>query len=356
MDLPELREQIDNLDDELLRLLSRRAQLALEIGEAKRKAGRTVYAPEREEELLRSLERRNAGRMPGGAVRAIFREIMSASLALEKGLTIAYFGPEATWTHQAARAKFGASVCYVAQPSIPDVFFEVARGRADYGVVPIENSTEGAVSHTLDVFIDSELMICSQVLLKIEHCLASNGSMESIKRIYSHPQAFGQCRQWLCHHLPHAELVEVSSTTRAAELSAKSPGSAAICGVMGAQIHGLHTLQVSIQDNSTNTTRFLVLGHEDCPPTGDDKTSLMFGLQDRAGALHDVLDAFARRQVNMSKIESRPSRRRAWEYFFFADVTGHRNDPPLREAFDELAANSSYLKILGSYPNTREES
>lgn len=350
MTLPEIRNKIDQIDEKLIVLLNARADLVHEVGVLKKKEGVAIYAPEREEQLLRSLEAKNKGRLPAKAIRAIYREIMSASLALEKDLTIAYLGPEATWTHQAARQKFGASIEYAPQANITDVFDVVARGKSDYGVVPIENSTEGAVNHTLDVFMDSDLKICAQVLLKIENNLLAKGSREEIRKIYSHPQVFGQCRQWLRHNLPKVDLIEVSSTTRAAELAAQEPGTAALAGKMAAEVYGLNILEASIQDNPNNTTRFLVIGHETCPPTGNDKTSLMFCLQDKPGALFSVLEPFKSLGINMSKIESRPSKRKQWEYFFFVDVDGHAQDPGLVRALEQIQPSCSLIKILGSYP------
>ena len=353
MTLPKIRAKIDAIDQKLLQLLNSRADLVHEIGLLKRKGGMLPYAPEREEKLLRSLARRNSGgRLSEQSVRAIYREIMSASLALEKDLTIAYLGPAATWTHQAARGKFGASVKYSPQSNISEVFNAVARGRADYGVVPIENSTEGAVSHTLDVFMDSELKICAQILLKIENNLIANISQGKIRKIYSHPQVFGQCRQWLRQNFPGADLVEVSSTTRAAELAAKEKGAAALAGRMAAEVYKLRILQGSVQDNPHNTTRFLVLGKETCPRTGDDKTSIMFGVQDKTGALFRALEPFQRLKVNMSKIESRPSKRKAWEYFFFVDVDGHVTDKKVVRALNALKKHCTFVKILGSYPRS----
>jgi len=352
MSLPEIRKKIDAIDAKLLQLLNDRADLVHEVGLLKRKEGAAIYAPEREEQLLRSLLKRNKGRLPETAIRAIYREIMSASLALEKDLTIAYFGPVATNTHQAARSKFGASVQYTPQVSIADVFDVVARCNADYGVVPIENSTEGAVNHTLDVFVDSDLRICAQILLKIENHLAAKIPMEEIRKVYSHPQVLGQCRNWLRHNLPGVDLVEVSSTSRAAELASKEPHAGAITGKMAAEVYGLNILVPSIQDSPNNTTRFLVIGHNTCPPTGDDKTSLMLCVNDRPGALLDVLEPFKRLQINMSKIESRPSKRKAWEYYFFVDVDGHAGDAPVAKALEELKKHCSFVKILGSYPKS----
>ncbi len=355
MTLPEIRKKIDAIDDQLIRSLNERADLVHEVGIVKKADGTEIYAPEREETLLRSLSVKNAalkGRLPESAIRAIYREIMSASLALEKDLTIAYFGPQSTNTHQAARSKFGASVNYVPEVSIADVFDVVARGKADYGVVPIENSTEGAVNHTLDVFMESELRICAQILLKIENHLSAKIPRDQIKKLYSHPQVFGQCRNWLRHNLPHVDLVEVSSTPRAAELAASEPNAGCIVGRMAAESYGLEILDASIQDIPNNTTRFLVIGRTASPPTGDDRTSLMFCVQDKPGALFHALEPFNRLRISMSKIESRPSKRKAWEYFFFVDVDGHASEPKLAEALTELEKHCSFLKILGTYPKS----
>lgn len=354
MDLHELRQKIDALDDRLIALLNERADLVHAVGELKRAEGLEIYAPEREETLLRALTAKNAaqgGRLPATGLRAIYREIMSASLALEKDLAIAYLGPPATWTHQAARAKFGASVRYSPQSSIADVFDAVARGRADYGVVPIENSTEGAVNHTLDVFIESELRICAQIVLKIENHLLAPGERTAIQRLYSHPQVFGQCRNWLRANFPRAELIEVSSTSRAGELAKEAADAGALGGGMVAELHGLNVLERAVQDQPNNATRFLVIGGRDCPPTGQDKTSLMFGVSDEAGALLTALEPFREAKVSLSKIESRPSKRRPWEYVFFVDAQGHAQDAPMVKALDALNKRCSFLKILGSYPS-----
>jgi chorismate mutase/prephenate dehydratase len=347
-----IRKRIDEVDTKLLGLLNQRADLVHEVGVVKKEAGLTIYAPEREEALLQGLERKNQGRLPATAIRAIYREIMSAALALEKGLTIAYLGPQATWSHQAARAKFGASVDYSPQANIGDVFDQVTRRRADYGVVPIENSVEGAVNHTLDLFMDSELKICAQTLLRIENNLLSNEPKEKITKIYSHPQVFGQCRKWLKANAPDAEWIEVSSTTKAAEHASREPGTAALAGAMAAEVYGLAILERSIQDSPNNTTRFLVISHATCPPTGADKTSLMFCVQDRAGALYSAIEPFNRLKLSMSKIESRPSKRKNWEYFFFVDIEGHCDDEPVKNAISELEKHCTFVKVLGSYPRT----
>ena len=355
MTLSEIRKHIDAIDGQLLSLLNERADLVHEVGVVKKAEGAQIYAPEREETVLRALAAKNAklkGRLPEKSVRAIYREIMSASLALEKDLTIAYFGPESTNTHQAARSKFGASVNYTPQVSIADVFDVVARGGADYGVVPIENSTEGAVNHTLDVFMDSDLHICAQVLMKIENHLVAKIPKGEIRKVYSHPQVFGQCRNWLRLNLPNVELIEVGSTPRAAALAASEPHAAAITGAMAAEVHGLNVLDPSIQDIAGNTTRFLVIGHSASPPTGDDRTSLMFCVQDKPGALFAALEPFNRLKISLSKIESRPSKRKAWEYFFFVDIDGHATDAAVVEALDQLQKHCTFVKILGTYPKS----
>ena len=355
MNLSEIRVKIDALDDQLVHLLNQRADLVHEVGVIKKADGTSIYAPEREEQVFRTVAEKNralSGRLPETAIRAIYREIMSASLALEKDLTIAFLGPEATYTHQAARSKFGASVRYAPQVNIADVFDRVARGQADYGVVPIENSTEGAVNHTLDVFMESDLRICAQILLKIENNLMARCKREELRKVYSHPQVFGQCRNWLRINLKGVDFVEVSSTTRAAELAAAEPYSGALAGRMASEVYQLDILDSAIQDSPNNTTRFLVIGHSASPPTGQDRTSLMFCVQDKPGALFSALEPFNRLKISMSKIESRPSKRKAWEYFFFVDVDGHSTDPKLQEAIADLEKHCSFVKILGTYPRT----
>jgi chorismate mutase/prephenate dehydratase len=351
MTLAELRAQIDLLDDQLLTLLHERAERVHEIGSLKKDSGLQIYAPEREEQLLQGLIARNKGRLTPESIRAVYREIMSASLALEKGITIAYLGPEATWTHQAAREKFGASVQYLPQTHIGDVFEQVHRHRADYGVVPVENSTEGAVDHTLDMFIDYDLRVCAQVLLRIENHLLGRGDRAKMTRLYSHPQVFGQCRDWLGREMPRVEKIEVSSTTRAAELAAQEPNSGALAGRMAAEVYQLPILARAIQDKADNTTRFLIIGEQSCPRTGLDRTSIMLGLRDQPGALFEALRPFDQFKVSLRKIESRPSRRKAWEYFFFVDVDGHQEDELLVAVIQELRKNCSIVKVLGSYPD-----
>lgn len=356
MPLEDIRKKIDHLDQQLLDLLSERADLVHEVGEIKKKEGLQIYAPDREHALLKRLAEMNKGRLPERSIVAIYREIMSAALALEDNLTVAYLGPEGTWTHQAAIKKFGHSIGYAPQANFAEVFDQVARRRAHYGVVPIENSTEGAVSHTLDLFVDSHLQICAQILLRIDHCLLSAIPREEIKTLYSHPQVFGQCRNWILRHFPDADLVEVSSTTKAAQLAKQNAGSgaAALGGKLAGELNDLDLVEESIQDRATNTTRFLVIGEKTCPATGNDRTSILFSIHDRPGSLVKALQAFDKLNVNMSKIESRPSKQRDWEYIFYVDLAGHCTDKPVADALLELEKHCSLVKIFGSYPDTQE--
>ncbi len=356
MTLDEIRVQIDAIDSQLLELLSQRADLVHEVGVVKKRDGLQIYAPERESALLKKLVTMNQGRLPERSIHAIFREIMSAALALEDEMKIAYLGPEGTWTHQAAIKKFGHSVEYLAQPNFAEVFDQVARRKASYGVVPIENSTEGAVSHTLDLFVDSPLRICAQILLRIENNLLAAIPRERVKTLYSHPQVFGQCKNWILRHFPDADLVEVSSTTRAAQIASEraSEGAAALGGTLAAELNGLEVLESSIQDRATNTTRFLVVSEKTCPPTGNDRTSILFAVRDQPGSLVEALKAFNEFEINMSKIESRPSKQKDWEYIFYVDLAGHCEDPKLAKALRELECHCSLVKLLGSYPDVME--
>lgn len=349
--LQQLRSKIDGIDTKLVRLLNERTKLVLEIGRLKRQAGEEIYAPDREEAVLRRIVQKGTGPLPAESLRAIYREVMSSALALEKPLVIAYFGPAGTFTHMAVIQKFGSSLKYEPLPDIADVFTEVAKGRADYGVVPIENSTEGAVTHTYDMFVDSELKICAQIVSPIRHNLMAACSRQEIKKLYSHPQVFAQCRQWLQLNMPHVERIEVSSTTRAAELARTEAGAGALASSLAAEMYGLRILDENVQDSSENVTRFLVIGRKFPGPTGHDKTSIMFSVQDRVGALHDSIASFKKYRINMTKIESRPSKKKAWEYYFFVDFLGHCQDARVKKALAELARHTMFVKILGSYPN-----
>ena len=350
MSLKKLRNQIDTIDSKLINLLNQRANKSLDIGKIKSKFKKGIYSPEREREILRRIAKINKGPLKNGALEAVYREIMSGSLALEKPLKIAYLGPEATFTNLAAIKKFGSQVEYLPCNTITDIFTEVERLNADYGVVPIENSIEGAVSHTLDMFVDSDLKICAQIVLEISHNLLGNCSKKRIKRVYSNPQVFGQCRIWLETNLPRVEFVEVTSTTRAAQIAARTKNSACIASILAAKQYGLKVIAKDIEDNPHNITRFLVIGQSDVPQTKDDRTSVMFSIKDKVGALHDMLMPFKKHKINLTKIESRPSKRRAWDYYFFVDLSGHRLDQKVQKALSELEEKCKFLRILGSYP------
>ncbi len=350
MDLKNLRKTVDNIDKKIIQLLNMRAKTTLDIAKLKRKSGKSVYSPDREREVLKKLAIINKGPLSHQALDAIYREIMSCSLSLDRPLRIAYLGPEATFTHLAALKRFGSQVEYIATNSITDVFLEVERDNADYGVVPIENSVEGAVSHTLDMFVDSELKICSQTILDVAHHLLASCSKNKIKRIYSNPQVFGQCRIWLQENLAGVEKIEVSSTTRAAQIAAKEKYSACIASSLAAKVYKLKVVASDIEDSPHNVTRFLIIGKTDVSPTGDDRTSIMFSIKDKVGALHDMLLPFRKYGINLTKIESRPSKKKAWDYYFFVDLDGHRDNPRIKRALLELENKCKFLKILGSYP------
>jgi len=353
--LESLRRRIDALDAELVRLLNERTRLAVEIGKLKETQQGEVYVPSREKEVLERVLELNGGPLTRESLLGIYREIMSASLALERDTRVAYLGPPATFTHQAARLRFGGSVQYMDCDTIGDVFASVHKRTANYGVVPIENSTEGAVTHTLDQFLVTPLKICAEIYLSISHHLMSTSSREEVKRIYSNPQVFGQCRRWLHENLPSAELVPVSSTAKAAEMAAREPGSAALASDLAAELHGLEILEADVQDLGGNTTRFLVLAKDYGGETGHDKTSICFAVQHKVGALYNALAALKRYAINMTKIESRPSKTKAWEYYFFVDVEGHAEDPNVKKALAELAEHCLVMTVLGSYPRAAGE-
>ena len=292
----------------------------------------------------------NRGPLSGEALQAVYREIMSGCLALEKPLRISYMGPPASFSNIAALKKFGSSVRYLPVNTINDVFAEVEHGRADYGVVPIENSIEGAINYTLDMFMESDLKICSEISIEISHNLLAKCGMDRIKRVYSNPSVVGQCRMWLEANLPQVEIIEVTSTTKAAGMAVKEKGAAAIGSSLAAECYGLNMLARSIEDNPHNMTRFLVIGKVEGRPTGKDKTSIMFAVKDKVGALHDMLVPFKKNKINLTKIESRPSKKRAWEYRFFVDMMGHHNDKNVIKAIDQLREVCTSLKVLGSYP------
>jgi chorismate mutase/prephenate dehydratase len=350
MELKRLRRRIDQLDSRLIRLLNQRVRIALAVAQAKESQGQARYSPDREKQILNRISRINSGPLSSEAVEAIYREIMSSSLAQCKSLVIAYLGPEASFTHQAALKRFGSQVIYSASNSITDVFAEVEKGNADYGVVPIENSIEGAITHTLDMFVDSDLKICAQIILEISHNLLGNCPRSKIKRVYSNPQVFAQCRNWLEKNLAKAERVEVFSTTRAAQIVKKMRNSACIASLLTSRIYKLRAIAQDIEDSPHNITRFLVISKYEINPTGSDRTSLLFSIKDRVGALHNMLIPFKKHRINLTKIESRPSKKRVWDYYFFVDLAGHYKDNKVKKALEELEGKCKFLKILGSYP------
>lgn len=350
MDLQELRIKIDSIDRGIVRLLNDRYEVVKQVGEWKRERGEPIYVPEREKALLEKLETINRGPMPNSTLRAVYREIMSGALRLENPLKVAFFGPEATFTHLAAKMKFGHGVEYISKSTIADVFHAVEAGKCDYGCVPVENSTEGVVNYTLDMLMDSSVKICAEINMRIQQCLLSNAEKSKIKVVYSHAQSLGQCRNWLTEHLPGVETIAVVSNSRAADLAAREEGAAAIGSELAAEVYGLKIVEKGIQDNPNNTTRFLVTGTQEVKPSGQDKTSICFAIKDRVGALYDCLLPFKHAGVTLTMIESRPSKRRNWEYLFFIDMLGHATDPEIAAALKELNTLAHSLKVLGSYP------
>ncbi len=352
--LKELRKKIDALDLEILKLLNRRAKLVIEVGRTKAKESRDFYAPDREREILQRLMKRNKGPFPNQALKNVFREIMSASLSLEKPLRIAFLGPVATYTHEACLRHFGLSGEFIPKKDIADVFDDVERGRADFGVVPIENTTEGVVSHTLDMFITSQLKICAEVMLEVSLALMNkSGRMSDIKKICSHPHAIAQCKDWLKEHLPDVPVVDMSSTALAAQLASQDPSAAAVASEAAARLYDLNIIERRIEDNTNNYTRFLVIGKKAAKKTGADKTSVMFAIKDAPGALYNMLKSFATRKINLTKIESRPLKTKAWEYVFFIDLDGHITDKNVKDALGELEKRCSFMKVMGSYPKSQ---
>ena len=349
-----LRRKIDQIDAKIISLLNDRASLAQEIGRSKNLNHQEVYAPHREKEVLRRACDLNQGPLPDQAVTAIFREIISGCRGLEGPLNVSFFGAEATYTHLAAREKFGSSATLRSTASIGEVFHDVSQGRAEFGVVPIENSTEGAVTHTLDLLVETDLKICAEIYLDIHHNLLSrSGKDADVRRIISHPQALAQCREWLSRHFPSIPIDEVASTAHAAMKAAADGSLAAISSAMAKEVYNLQTVAANIEDQANNITRFVAIGKLEPKPSGDDKTSLVFSVQDKPGVLHRMLQPFARSRINLTKIESRPIKNKPWEYLFFLDLRGHRGQSAVRKAIAGLEKNCLFLKILGSYPSGR---
>lgn len=342
--------RIKKVDEQLLGLLDERIRLSRKLGERRRSAGETEVQPEELTDLQKRMCEHESKAVSEATIKAVFREIWSGATVALKPLSIAYFGRPATFTHQAAVQHFGDGAQYLEHPSIGDVFEAVARGNAAYGVVPIENSTEGSVTHTLDMFADTALKICAEINMPIHHCLLSKCEKAQIHTLYSHPQPIGQCRRWIYRNLPDVQLIEVASTTEAAARAASDPESGALASEVAADVYGVPVIAHNIEDSTANVTRFFVLGRENAKPTGDDKTSLLMVVRDRVGALYDSLLPFRKSGVNLTFIESRPSKRRNWEYYFFVDFVGHVADPKIKAVLDELSEYCQFVKILGSYP------
>lgn len=349
--LEKLRAQVDQIDDQILAGLNGRAEIVKRIGRIKAEKGADVVAAGRERQILERLGAGNPGPLPREAVEDIFNTVIANFRLLQKNLTVSYFGPEATYTHQAAVKHFGRAE-FVPEKSIGDVFDDVESGRADYGVVPIENSTEGVVNHTLDMFMESDLVICAERQDPIAHCLMAAPGTTKVKSIASHPQALAQCRKWLESHMAGVPVNTAASTSDAAAQAALHAGVAAIASPLAADIYHLKVLAPAIQDVKDNRTRFLVVGKQVSAPSGSgrDKTSLLVSLRDRVGALHDLLGLFKEAHLNLTKIESRPTKRRAWEYVFFIDFLGHIQDPKVQKVFEELKRTTLMVKMLGCYP------
>src|SRR5215218_1173770 len=351
-----LRAGIDAVDEEIVHLLDQRARLARRIGEIKLENGLEAYAPARERAVLDRVAALGAGDFPKRGLEAVFREIISSSISLEARLKVAYLGPEATFTHEAALRAFGTSVELEPQVTVAEVFTRVERGEAEHGIVPVENSMEGAVTHTLDELMNSPLKICGEVYLPVsQNLISSEPSLDRVSVVCSHPMALSQAAAWLRHELPGARLEEVESTGEAARRAAREQGVAAVGSTLAAGVHNLNVLARNIQDARTNATRFIVLGRTWAGRTGTDKTSVVFSVKDRPGVLRDALSAFAEEGINLTRIESRPSRKRAWTYMFFADFEGHLEEERVKRALAALEQHCPYVGLIGAYPAVSSE-
>ena len=351
MGIDDIRREIDELDAAILELLNKRADRATEIGRLKEQGEREVFDPARERRILDRLDELNSGPLPPAAVHDVYGAVFAANRLLEKELAIAYYGPAGSFTHIAARKKFGSAADLRPCDAIADVFLAAEKREADFGVVPIENTTAGVVPLTLDAFAESKLLICSEVYVDVEHYLLSKCSnLEDIARVYSHPKSFEQCRIWLRANLPGVEIIPVGNNARAAQMAAAEPDAAAIGPEVAGELHGVPTLRAKIQDMADNRTRFVVIGHLATEPSGTDRTSLLFAVPHKAGALHSALGVLNSHQVNMTFIQSHPTKQTPWEYMFFVDVQGHQDDSQLSRALQELRDHTHVLRVLGSYP------
>lgn len=354
--LTELRREIDGLDSEIIRLIQERAKVGTKIGDVKKSSGDPIYRPDREREVYAKVKARNPGPLPDSVLVAIYREIMSGTIALEKSIQVGYLGPEGSFSHEAVMKKFGSIVDSHALSSITDVFTQVESDQMDYGMVPVENSTEGSVGSTLDNLIHSNLNIYSELYMKIGfHLLGYETDLSKVKKIYGIRIGNEQCRNWIHANLPSAEIIETSSTAMAAKLVSEKKDGVAIASRSAGEKYGLDIIQPNINDIMDNVTRFFVIGKDTCLPTGNDKTSIVFSIPDKPGALISVLKIFGDYELNLSKLESRPSRRTVWDYNFFTDFAGHKNDPKIKDMFEELSKICQYLKILGSYPTAPDK-
>ncbi|MEN6385602.1 MAG: prephenate dehydratase [Phycisphaerales bacterium] len=348
MSLEDLRGKIDQIDSKLVELLNERAQVVIEIGKAK--GDGPIYAPDREKKVLERIAALNKGPLPDKTLAAVWRELMSGSFFLERPLRISFLGPEGSFTHSAAVKKFGQSVEYEAVTDIRGIFDEVTRGHCDLGVVPVENSAGGGVSETLDAFVDTNAMICAEVYMPIHHNLLANCTLSEVQKIYSKPEIFAQCRHWLSATFKEANTIAAASSAKAAQMAAQEQFAAAIGSQIAAELYGLKVICENIEDIGNNITRFLIISKEDARPSGDDKTSILFSTAHKAGALADVLDVFKTKGVNLTNIESRPSKKREREYYFFVECQGHRKDQKLIDCLKEIKQHCLQLSVLGSYP------
>ncbi len=354
MSLEEQRKKIDELDLQLVRLLNERARVVVEIGKLKNKSEKPIYAPDREKQVLEKIINVNAGPLPDKCLIAIWRELMSGSFFLERPLRIGYLGPGGSFSHTAAMLKFGQSVEYEPLTDITSIFDEVSKGHCDLGLAPVENTMGGGVIETLDALIDSDVKVCAEVLMAIHHNLLANCPLEEIEVIYSKPEVFAQCRNWLSATFKDAQTVAVASTAKAAQMAAKEPKAAAIGSRVAAEIYGLKVVYENIEDIANNVTRFLIISPEDAKRTGEDKTAILFSTAHKAGALADVLEVFKKYEINLTNIESRPSKKRQWEYYFFMDFLGHRTDKRIQDGLEESRQHCLQLSILGSFPRATE--
>ena len=352
MPLEELRKKIDAIDEKLVELINERAQVVVEIGKLKQAKSGQIYVPHREKAVLDKVMSLNKGPLPDKTLQAIWRELMSGSFFLERPLRIGYLGPQGSFSHNAAILKFGQSVDYEAMTDIRAIFEEVSKGHCDFGIVPIENSAGGGIRETLDAFIDTDVMICAEANMAIHHNLLANCPMHEINRIYSQPEIFAQCRNWLASTFKEADTIPMASSSRAAKLATEEAGSAAIASTIAAEIYGLKILCQDIEDISNNITRFLIISKEDAQPTGDDKTIILFSTAHKTGALVDVLNVFQEYDLNMTNIGSRPNKKREWEYYFFVDFLGHKQDENVKKALAESKNHCLQLSVLGSFPRS----